>query len=89
LIIIDQVISLEENMTEKDFESEFSLLDSDLDLTFAEDGLGLGLGTWTGLGLGLGTTGLGLETIVLTDGHCRPTSCAVDQRVETTAGTII
>jgi hypothetical protein len=32
MIIIDQVISLEENMTEKDFESDFSLLDLDLDL---------------------------------------------------------
>jgi hypothetical protein len=37
MITIDRVISLEENMTEKNFESDFSLLDSDLDLTFAEE----------------------------------------------------
>jgi hypothetical protein len=44
MIIIDQVILLEENMTEKDFESDFSLLDSDLDLTFAEEDSDLDLG---------------------------------------------
>jgi hypothetical protein len=37
LIIIDAVILLEENMTEKDFESDFSLVDLDLDLTFTEE----------------------------------------------------
>jgi hypothetical protein len=43
MIIIDQVISLEENMTEKDFESDFSLLDSDLDLEPMESDLALDL----------------------------------------------
>jgi hypothetical protein len=54
LIIIDQVISLEENMTSKSFSRTFNRI--------FVTGLGLGLGTnGLGLGLGLGTAGLGLR----------------------------
>jgi hypothetical protein len=40
MIIIDQVISLEENMTEEDLESDFSLLDSDLTIAYEDLDLG-------------------------------------------------
>jgi hypothetical protein len=50
-------------MTEKDLESDFSLLDSDLDLTFAEEDLDLEPMD-SDLALDLGPLGLGYHTLI-------------------------